>query len=934
MLEPQVRRNITRFYEKSGSRGLNVARKFAMIVWFLSNTSITDSGGASIKDSGGDMRQKRARVALTWLYPLIVLALGGSAILTSTGCGGSSDSGGTGGSGTLRVNATFAPSTSKEADGFIGSLQVTVKNSAGEVQGSPACLTRSSTSAQFDNLADGSGYVVEVKGYRATNCSGDVLASANIGATVNGSSTPAIDVSANLSTAITSVTIEPQGIAPFDPGASATFSATAKAGSTVVLTSAQDSSFVYSVTPASLGTINQSTGVFTAANNLNADTAGTVSVALKGFSASSAISVKAAVGQAKFKVKWGKIEYKRDVAGYAGGVGVVLTNTSTGLAIPAFFARPADANATEQEYFIGGPNVQQGAYTLQVEAFTGNTDANRGNSLGIVTVPLTVPVTAANEPVISDRLDGNISRIVISYWNGGPWTDVPVGGTINTFIGQIVDLDARAIDSSGNALFFSQWIQFTVPAGNGVVTVNDPAETMTGVGLGSTTLTAKAGIATGPSATANVVCGPSYVVAYQFFDFFSDCQNIGVTTDRNGNPGPFLAVADWGNTGNYSDSVNYPDGFGFGNDFQVIEPAISADGSTLAFVVDILQTWGNNNFLPTMSPAYGKDICTIDIIYNASGDLIGLQNARRQSQPNDGYEDRMPTFNPKAEGGKMMIYWSSMYFDQAIDTLWFGNGGIDGQGWPSVRKIFKKGKLDGEGTRIQVTGGSIGTGGAEGNHFWPAINPDGTVLAFIQKLPNNAFLRANDTGFNGWPRSNSATSPFWDGRQPEIDLGAPGPDNTNSTVPIGPYTDDAGNPDGNARYPGQIVLFDLTTGSTATSPEININQRYRLAWRPTKFELFAVRNIAGNDRIDALENAVIGSPLNVFRQTQTGVVAPFAAIIANPLLAGFHPQETLAYREPSGQIKFRTELDTPNLVGNNYPDVGLGTNTVFPVPNR
>lgn len=893
------------------------------------------------------MRQKRARVALAWLYPLIVLALGGSAILSSTGCGGSSDNGGTGGSGTLRVNATFAPSTSKEADGFIGSLQVTVKDSAGQVQGTPACLTRSNTSAQFDNLADGSGYVVEVKGYRATNCSGDVMATANIGATVNGTSTPAIDVSANLSSAITSVTIDPQGIAPFDPGATATFTATAKAGSTVVLTSAQDSSFVYSVTPSTLGTINQSTGVFTAASNLNADTAGTVSVALKGLSASSAISVKAAVGQAKFKVKWGAIEYKRDVAGYAGGVGVVLTNTSTGLAIPAFFARPANLNATEQEYFIGGPNVQQGAYTLQVEAFTGNTDAARGNSLGIVTVPLTVPVTAANEVTISDRLDGNVAKIVISYLRG-TWKDLAPGGTLNMFIGDTVNLDARAVDSAGNALFFSDFIKFTVPAGQTVVNLDDVNQKVSGVALGSTVLTAKAGVATGPSATANIVIGAGFVVAYQFFDDRPGafCQNIAVSTPRNGFATATEFVCDVGNNGDYFDSVSYPNGFGLtaGNDYQVIEPAISADGKWLLFVVDILQS---ATFVGNCAN-YGKDIVSMQIVYDSNGRIVNLVNPARETKPNDGHEDRMPTFNPKLEGNATLptMYWSSMNFNQAgvfngeNGTLW--EFGVPGSDWPSVRKIFKKVIHSGESTQTQVTGGSIGTGGAEGNHFWPVINPDGAVMAIIQKQPASGinFVQFGDTLANQWPRTNSAVSPFFSffglpfgGATPETDLGfESAPNDFASTVPWTVNVDNGGVASG--PFPGQIVLFDLATTSTATSPEVNINQQYRLAWRPTKNEIFAVRNIAGFNRIDVLENAVIGSPLNVFRQEQTGVVAPFAAIIANPLLAGFVPQETLAYREPSGQVRFRTDLDTPNLVGDVYPGIGFGQNDVFPVPNR
>lgn len=887
------------------------------------------------------MRQKRARAALRWFSPLIVSALGGAAILMSAGCGGS-DSGDDGLSdGAITVNATFAPSTSKDVAGYIGSVQVTVKNSAGEVQGgSPFCLTRSATSGSTNVLPGGTGYVVEMRGYRSTNCSGDVIATANVSATVDGDTT--VNLSAQLTSLIDRVEVEPQAIAPFDAGDTAQFTATAFVGSSVVMTSAQDSSFVWSVSPSTLGTITPD-GLFTAAA-LASNTAGTVVASLGGVSGSSAISVNANAGTFRFKVQWGAVEYIRAVAGYVNGIGVVLTNNTTGLALPAFFARPATLNATEQEYFMGnGSDIPAGNYTLQVEGFTGNSDLARGNSLGIVTIGDTVPQD--DIPVISDRLDANVAKIQI-YADGDP---VNAGDTIQTFIGDTVELDAAALDSNGNFLFSETYIQFTSPGG-GVLTLNDPGLSLQGIGLGTTTLTAKAGVATGPSSTVNVTVGPGYVVAYQFFDGSPVfCQNIRVVTSRTGEPPAFQDVCDIGNVGNYSDSVNYPNGFGFGNlaDFQVIEPSLSADGQTLAFVVDVMMAnrsgFGAAPLYAGACPNYGKDIVTIDVVYDSIGRVVGLVNSRRQTQPNDGFEDRMPTFNPKLEGGKLMIYWSSMNFNQAITAfngfsvefgaLWNGTGGIDGAGWPSVRKIFKKGKLDNEATRIGVTGGTISTGGAEGNHFWPAINPDGTVLTFIQKVPNSAFLRVNDHSGNSWPRTNSAVSPFWLGRTPEREFATP-IDGSNSTGPAGPYTNDAGLDDPAARYPGQIILFDLATGSTATSPEVNINQQFRLSWRPTRNELFAVRNIIGNDRIDALENAVIGSPLNVFRQTQTGVVAPFAAIIANPLIAGFVPEETLAYREPSGQIKFRTELDTPNLIGNNYPNVGIGTNTVFPVPNR
>ncbi len=197
-------------------------------------------------------------------------------LMCAGSCGGSSSDGGTGGgAGTLRINSDWAPSTSKTFAGYIGSAQVRIQDLNGQVLGIPACLTRSSTSVQFDNIAV-KMCVVEVWAYRATNCSGPVLASARFVHSLDGAT---LDVSMGLESKITSIQVSgpPGGVV----NGSAQFSAVAKSGSTVVLTSAQDTSFVWSVTPSTVGTID-SNGLFVAAPGLppNAAVSATVHTVL------------------------------------------------------------------------------------------------------------------------------------------------------------------------------------------------------------------------------------------------------------------------------------------------------------------------------------------------------------------------------------------------------------------------------------------------------------------------------------------------------------------------------------------------------------------------------------------------------------------------------------------------------------------------------
>lgn len=422
------------------------------------------------------------------------------ALLIAAGCGGGGGDNPSPATSTIGVNALFEPYSGKAADSSIGCLQVTLVDELNNPVGVPVVLSRGNTSGQFGPFNNGTPFVLQVRGYHALLPTGQLLAFANI--PVIAGATGPLDISANLSTSITSIGLNiAGGIAPLFPGQQVGLVATAYNGNTVVLTSAADTSFVFSVAPPDLGTINPSSNVFTASSSLQQDQSGDISVSFHGQSTSAPITVKANVGDLpKFKVKWGAIEYSRDVAGYVGGIGVVLTQTQTGTSIPAFFARPADPGAVTMEYFIGGLQLTNGHYILQVEGFTGNTDAARGQSLGIATIEFDVPLAAGQELVVSSRLDERIDHLVISA-NG---TDVQPNGVYTTFTGSTVNLGARAVDSGGATLLTDKFIKFTAPAGQSVITLNDALKFFSGASPGTTTLTAKAGIQTGPESTISV----------------------------------------------------------------------------------------------------------------------------------------------------------------------------------------------------------------------------------------------------------------------------------------------------------------------------------------------------------------------------------------------------------------------------------------------
>lgn len=412
------------------------------------------------------------------------------------GCGGGGSDGPPGATSMISVNALFEPYTGRVADGSVGCLQVTLVDTLGVAMAPPAVLSRGNASAQFGPFANGTQGVLQVRAFHALNPTGPLLAFSNI-STIAGA-TGQLDVSTNLTTSITGITINvPTNppLAPFQPGESYTLIATAKNGDTVVLTSVDDTSFQFSVAPQELGSINPTTNVFTASSSVQQELSGDISVTYHGFTASGPITVKGEVPQFHFKVKWGSIEYSRDVAGYVGGIGVVLTNTLTGVSVPAFFARPATAAATEQEYFFSGPSFVTGHCILQVEGFTGNSDANRGQPLGLATTEFDLPVTPANQPIISARLDERIDRIIVTA-NGA---DIPVGGAIDTFVGSTVNLSARAVDSADAILLTDKFIRFSAPLGQTAITLNDELKFFSGANAGSTVLTAKLGVQTGMS---------------------------------------------------------------------------------------------------------------------------------------------------------------------------------------------------------------------------------------------------------------------------------------------------------------------------------------------------------------------------------------------------------------------------------------------------
>lgn len=180
----------------------------------------------------------------------------------------------------VHFSASFAPSTSKVASGYIGSLLVTVRNAAGTTVGNPICLSRSISTSIFEGATDGS-LTYDVKGYRAINCSGDILAFAYAKPIVSGH----IDVSESLDSTITGITVEPFAfLVPIPYGDSVQFTAYAMVGNVQAVSSGEFTGFEWSVSPSEIGTIDQN-GRFTAAEGTVGTMTGTITARFGSFEA-------------------------------------------------------------------------------------------------------------------------------------------------------------------------------------------------------------------------------------------------------------------------------------------------------------------------------------------------------------------------------------------------------------------------------------------------------------------------------------------------------------------------------------------------------------------------------------------------------------------------------------------------------------------------
>lgn len=452
------------------------------------------------------MTNKRARFALNWFVPLVVLVTGGAAIVTS-GCGGSDDDGTTGGGGgttrDLGVSAQFAAIT-RQVPSYVTKVEVTVTAPTGVTyDGGTVTLNRPSGDAGGSVSGTFNDVPVSTGAYtlNATMFNGSTeVGSATTEVTVSGSGAdPSVNFSAALADAGTAASVAVVGgDATVTVGQTGTLSAEVKdADGNVLFTSSNGSAISWSSNNAAL-TLAAASGAWTA-NSAGTATA-TATLSGTGLSGSADITVVPSSGVATFSIDWAAVQAVR--SSQPGYVNTVVSRMVDGDGVTqdtVITARRDTSAYTEGISFTKA--IPNGEYTLQILGYAAVVTLNNPNPGGPALTTVNVPVfmvggkayldAAGTQPVVvstSNTTSTIASMKLVQTTTIGQGTNAPIpvgastdlsGKTIYIYEGQTLShLGGFGMTASntillGNAGQSGGAGHFQLRSSNGSITGND-----------------------------------------------------------------------------------------------------------------------------------------------------------------------------------------------------------------------------------------------------------------------------------------------------------------------------------------------------------------------------------------------------------------------------------------------------------------------------
>lgn len=458
------------------------------------------------------MRDKRARQSRTWFYPLFVLALGGTAILTS-GCGGSG--GGTGGRSAFQVSAQFAPYSGKDIQSYVGSIKVMAQTGSDTPLG-PYVLKRGDSPLKIEGLAAGKTYRFTVEGLQGTNGTGSKVSYAQFDRVAPGNGQTTDVPITTMASEIASVTVSPSDV-ELAASESQVYAFEARNSSgAVILTDAQDSSFSVSINP-NVGTFDPQTNTYTAPNVIANDQPDSrLDVSIGGVTGSGTIKFDKG-GDLNIALKWNADG--RGLPGYAGSARLSLVNG--GIIVPGSTREVTRNQSGAHSQSVVWNTLPYGNYNLVVEGF-GSTDFS-GPVLASAEFPVTVEKNGGvtNIDMSTSGFKATMLKIYVQHGANAP-TEATNKVVVNE--GETVTVSAKATDAQGTVYLMGNQITMSTTGSNVSLTGNQ----LRGITRG-----------TGSSFTANTGDTPPGSVTLPIEVAFGN-PGVGVDWDaptRDGAPG-------------------------------------------------------------------------------------------------------------------------------------------------------------------------------------------------------------------------------------------------------------------------------------------------------------------------------------------------------------------------------------------------------------
>lgn len=695
------------------------------------------------------MRQKAARIALAWVYPLfLLLTLGGAAILT-TGCSSSNDD------GPVLLNVAIPVdfpalqrAISPYATRVTWNLNPLLGNSGGTVRSGE--IVRQQDGAHTvtgTTTATAGDYSLTLRAFAGN--APDPIGTVTQNITIVSGAENSFNFSANISDDFANGgSIEVSGPASVDDGSTAQYTAVGKdANGNTVITDISDN-ISWSVS-GGIGSIDGN-GLFTATTPGagSVDATGTGTLAGKSDSTGvTVVSVGPQPGALTVNVSWAAKSPARAVTPQANSIAIVVYDENNVVVGTQNLDRANDnAHTTNSVFDLPGGN-----YRISVSGYEANLNVN-GEVVGRA-----ICSTAGNGvPVLVDgtttlAINGDVNSLITGYrvWyvlqsastvvGGAPPAGAievignnPIQGTFdpNPPIGSFVNtvkLYSQATDANGNIVLVGFDTNIAYSGATGNIAIDNALARFNTTGIGAATFTV--GAPGNPTRTVNVnitgVSGNGNTLLT--FEFGNSCE-VGIMNNGGGVPGtsviPNNAAGEIGATylANNVGINTATDAFYTGA-VLIRNSQLTADGRTVVFVVyPAVDPDGTGGGGAAAFALNRGDIWSARV--NQSGNTITYDQFRQQTPLGDAQDDATPFV-----ASDNMLYWSSntRTLAPAPNTRRNGLGYVAG----SNRHIYKK---DIAAAAIPISGVTAVTNNTfPGHQFAPALNPSNANFGYIRE---------------------------------------------------------------------------------------------------------------------------------------------------------------------------------------------------------